>query len=71
MKPHSRVAMTPGTAYGRKITVREKRANRTRGRSRSSANSSARPSVSGTATTPNRARRPSAASISGSLRAAT
>ena len=49
MKPHMSVATTPGTAYGMKIAVRENRLARVAPRSSSSANSRARPSVSGTA----------------------
>jgi hypothetical protein len=52
MKPHSSVAITPGTAYGRKMAMREKRARRTTGESSSRANSSASPSMTGTTMPP-------------------
>jgi hypothetical protein len=44
---HSSVAITPGTAYGRKISRRAARVNRARAVSSSSANSSASPIVTG------------------------
>ena len=46
--PHSSVAMTTGTAYGRKIASLLKRCSRTRRASSSSANSRASPSMTGT-----------------------
>ena len=44
-----RAAMTPGTAYGTKIAIRENRPRRVDGLSSSRANSSASPMVTGTA----------------------
>ena len=46
-KPHRSELITAGTAYGRKIAVREKLPARVRRESSSSANSRAKPSISG------------------------
>ncbi|MFC7111631.1 hypothetical protein ACFQQB_71345 [Nonomuraea rubra] len=46
------MAATPGTAYGRKIAIRENRASRTRAESSSSANSSASPSMTTSTSAP-------------------
>ena len=51
-------AITPGTAYGTKNARRKNRLPRNRGESSSSANSRARPSMTGTCTTPNSSTRP-------------
>jgi hypothetical protein len=57
-KPHMIAAITPGTAYGTKNARRKKRLPRSNGESSSRANSSARPSITGTCTTPNSSTRP-------------
>ncbi len=51
-KPHSSAAITPGTAYGRKIASRVKGASRTRSESSISANTRASPSITGTTMQP-------------------
>ena len=49
MNPHMSAAMTPGTAYGTKMLIREVRPNLVERLSRSSAKTSARIIVTGTA----------------------
>jgi hypothetical protein len=69
MKPHSSVAITPGTAYGRKMAMREKRVSLVTEESSSRANSSASPSITGSTMAPYSSTRSAPCHSSGSASA--